>query len=149
VAALLAASMAAAATAAADRAGRQQAAAGGRVAPVADLQHAGSQQRKELPFSESELIDRSGPGGGDWLSATALTMAPLPRTAASFGPGGIPLASCRQHARCNEGHLIYTPFGAEKGGSFFAWLNINRVAKSNSRLPEFMCGMLDSLGTRK
>ena len=42
-------------------------------------------------------------------------------------PGGIPLASCRQHARCNEGHLIYTPFGAEKGGSFFAWLNINRV----------------------
>jgi hypothetical protein len=49
VAALLAASMAAAATAAADRAGRQQAAAGGRVAPVADLQHAGSQQRKELP----------------------------------------------------------------------------------------------------
>jgi hypothetical protein len=126
VAALLAASMAAAATAAADRAGRQQAAAGGRVAPVADLQHAGSQQRKELPFSESELIDRSGPGGGDWLSATALTMAPLPRTAASFGPGGIPLASCRQHARCNEGHLIYTPFGAEKGGSFFAWLNINK-----------------------
>jgi hypothetical protein len=45
-------------------------------------------------------------------------------------PGGIPLASCRQHARCNKGHLIYTPFGAEKGGSFFAWLNINTFKES-------------------
>eukprot|EP01047_Picozoa_sp_COSAG01_P020041 COSAG01_NODE_1133_length_11566_cov_25.815819_1_plen_156_part_00 len=45
-------------------------------------------------------------------------------------PGGIPLASCRQHARCNEGHLIYTPFGAEKGSSFFACFNINRIVES-------------------
>ncbi len=44
-------------------------------------------------------------------------------------PGGIPLASCRQHARCNEGHLIYTPFGAEKGGSYFACFNINRIVE--------------------
>eukprot|EP01049_Picozoa_sp_SAG25_P012070 SAG25_NODE_1567_length_2759_cov_220.487970_1_plen_98_part_00 len=32
-----------------------------------------------------------------------------------------------QSARCNEGHLICTPFGADSGTSFFARLNINTI----------------------
>ena len=32
-----------------------------------------------------------------------------------------------QSARCNEGHLIYTPFGADSGTSFFSRFNINTI----------------------
>jgi hypothetical protein len=69
-------------------------------------------------------------------SGAIVSAAAKARCSSASEPGGIPLASCRQHARCKKGGLIYTPFGAEKGGSFFAWLNIffaklkNRVAKS-------------------
>jgi hypothetical protein len=32
---------------------------------------------------------------------------------------------------CKKGGLIHTPFGAEKGGSFFAWLNILKIGLRN------------------